>query len=170
MKSRLNTLRAQHWATRSQNERRSIVAGGALLLPLLGYFIFWQPAHDAVKKLHHNLPQLHIQTEQIRQAAVKVEEMRHRPQIATLDASAVTAAIDESATRHQLRALFTTLSAQEPNGTRLTASSISFEKWISWLRELEQSQHIRVDSLSITPLAQPGMVAVRATLTNGATQ
>jgi type II secretory pathway component PulM len=141
--------------------------GVGVILPLLTYFLLWQPAHDAIKKLSSTLPQLRLQAEQMRHAGTLVEEMRHRPQLAVMDAVSVKAAIEESATRNQLREALTTIAAQEPNGVRITLVSISFEKWLHWLRELQESQHIRVDSLSITHLAEPGMVAVRATLTNG---
>lgn len=167
MNTRLKTLRLQHWDNRPPQERRAILIGASFLLPLLVYFLLWQPAHDAVGKLHEKLPQLRLQTGQMRKAGTQVEEIRHRPQPAVMDALAVKAAIEESASRHQLRDALTTLVPQEPNGVRLTATSIAFEKWLIWLRDLQTSQHIRIDSVAVTALAQPGMVAVRATLTNG---
>jgi len=167
MNTRLKTLRLQHWDNRPQQERRAILVGASLLLPLLAYFLLWQPAHDAVGKLREKLPQLRLQTEQMHKAGMQVEEMRHRPQLAVMDALAVKAAIEESASRHQLRDALTTIVPQEPNGVRLTVTSVAFEKWLIWLRDLQTSQHIRVDSVAITQLAEPGMVAIRATLTNG---
>jgi type II secretory pathway component PulM len=169
MKARLMALRLQHWDTRTLRERRGISIGALFVLPLVAYFLLWQPAHDAVGKLHRTLPQLRMQTEQMRRAAGQVEELRHRPQLAVMDALAVKTAIEESATKHQLREALTTVAAQEPNGARITLTAVSFEKWLSWLRELQTSQHLRADSVAITQLAEPGMVAVRATLTNGNT-
>lgn len=165
MKAYLNTLRLQYWDTRALHERRVILIASAFTLPLLCYLLLWQPVHEAVSKLHSRLPQLRMQTEQMRRAATQVGELRHRPQLAVMDAAAVKNAIEESATRHSL--LITTLSAQEPNGARLTLTAVSFEKWLLWLRELQTAQHIRVDSVAIVPLAEPGMVAIRAALTNG---
>jgi len=169
MNAYLKTLRLQHWEARPLRERRAILIGASFALPLLAYFLLWQPAHDAVGKLHQILPQLRIQTEQMRRAGSQVGEIRHRPQRAVMDALAVKTAVEESASRHQLRDALTTLIPQEPNGVRLTVTSVSFEKWLIWLRELQTTQHIRVDSIAITALAEPGMVAIRATLTNGNT-
>ncbi len=167
IKARLTALRQQHWDARPLPERRGILIGALFILPLLAYLLLWQPAHNAVGKLQARLPTLRMQTEQMRQAAVKIEELRHRPQLAVMDALAVKAAVEESATRHQLRDALTSIAPQEPNGVRVTLTSVSFEKWLIWLRELQTSQHIRVDSVSITRLAEPGMVAVKATFTNG---
>ena len=169
MNDYLKTLRLQHWAARPQRERRLILIGASCVLPLLAYFLLWQPAHDRVGKLHRILPQLRIQTEQMRLAGTQVGEIRHRPQLAVMDAQAVKTAVEESASRHQLRDALTTLIPQEPNGVRLTVTSVSFAKWLDWLRELQAAQHIRVDSIAITPLSEPGMVTLRATLTNGNT-
>ena len=169
MKVLLQKLRQQHWDARAQNERRAITIGALFILPLFAYFLLWQPAHDAVGKLRKNLPKLQIQAEQMRLAAGQVEAMRHRPQLAVIDATAVKNAVEESASRHQLRDALTTIVAQEPNAVRITLNAVSFEKWLAWLRELQGSQHIRIDSASVTPLSDPGMVAVSATLTNGNT-
>ncbi|MDD4928336.1 MAG: type II secretion system protein GspM [Gallionella sp.] len=169
MKLRLKKLRQQNWDTRTLTERKIIIAGALLVLPLAAYLLLWRPAHQAVSQLHKSLPQLRIQTGQMRIAAGQIEEIRHRPQLAVMDAEAVKAAIEVSAAKYQLQDTLTTLIAQEPAGVRLSISAISFEKWLIWLRELENSQHIRVDSIAITRLAQPGLVAVRATLTNGST-
>lgn len=169
MKTLLQKLHQQHWDARPQNERRAIMLGALFILPLFAYFLLWQPAHDAIGKLHKNLPKLRIQAEQMRLAAGQVEEMRHRPQLAVMDATAVKNAVEESASRHQLHDALTTIVAQEPNAVRITLNAVSFEKWLAWLRELQESQHIRIDSTSITSLSEPGMVAVSATLTNGNT-
>ena len=170
MKAYLQKLRQLHWETRPLQERKWITVGAMLILPLFGYLQLWQPAHDAVGKLHKNLPQLRMQSEQMRVAAGQVEEMRHRPQLAVMDAAAVKNAVEESASKHQLRDALTTIVAQEPNAVRITLNAVSFEKWLTWLRDLQDSQHIRIDSTSITPLSDSGMVAIQATLTNGDTQ
>lgn len=167
MKARLIALRLQHWDARPLPERRSIIIGASVVLPLLAYFLLWQTAHDAVGTLRKTLPKLRMQTEQMRLTAAQIEELRHRPQLAVMDALAVKTAVEESATRHQLRDALTSIAPQEPNGVRITITSVSFEAWLNWLRELQTSQHIRVDSVAITRLAEPGMVAVKATLTNG---
>jgi len=165
MKARLQILRQQHWDKRLLHERRAILFGAAIVLPLLTYFLLWQPAHDAVSQLHSKLPQLRIQADQMHQASGQIEALRHRPQLAVMDALAVQSAVENSASTQD--ASLTSITAQEPNGVRITIAVISFEKLLIWLRELQTAQHIRIESISVTKLSDPGMVAVRATLTNG---
>ena len=169
MKAHLKTLRLQHWDARPLHERRVMMLGASFVLPLLVYFLLWQPAHQAIGKLHENLPRLRMQTAQMRLAAEQVEALHHRPQLAVMDALAVKAAIEESASRHQLREALTSIIALEPRSVRITFTAVSFKQCLIWLHELQTAQHIRADSVSITRLSEPGMVAVRATLANGDT-
>ncbi len=167
MNSPLKSIRQQHWDARPLHERRVIMIGASVVLPLLVYFLLWQPAHDALGKLRKTVPQLRMQVEQMHNAAGQIEELRHRPQLAVMDALSVKTAIEESATRHQLGYALTTVAVQEPSGARITMTAVAFDKWLSWLRDLQTSQHIRVNSVSITRLSEPGMVSIHATFING---
>jgi general secretion pathway protein M len=170
MKTRWQELRDKHWSHRPAQERRTILLGAAVLLPLLYYFVLWQPAHQALAKLHVTVPILQAQAAKLTEQAAEVEALRHRPQLAALDAQALKTGIEESAQHHQLRAAITTLEIQEPNGVHIACDSISFAAWLNWLRDLQQEQHIRADAVSIAALPQSGMVKVSATLNNGNAQ
>lgn len=170
MKARLQQLRNQQWNNRPAQERRTILLGAVVLIPVIYYFMLWQPAHQALAKLHTAVPVLQAQSARLTEQAAEVEALRHRPQLAALDAMALKTSVDESAQRHQLRASITTLEIQEPNSVRIGCNAIPFAVWLNWLRDLQQEQHIRADSVSIAALPQSGMVKVSATLNNGNTQ
>jgi general secretion pathway protein M len=170
MKTAWAAFKKRHWDGRARQERRAILLMALLLTPLLGYFLLWQPAHAALSKLHESLPALRAQAGQMRTLTAEVEMLRHQPHPAVLDAVALKTAVEESAARHQLRDALTSLEAQEPNAVRVTLATISFERWLVWLRDMQQEQHIRADAVSIAALPQSGMVKINATLTNGAGQ
>ena len=167
MKTRWQEIRAKHWSTRPAQERQMLLITAILLLPVIAYFLLWQPAHRGVAKLHDTLPMLQAQSLKLQDQAAEVDELHHRPQLATLDVTALKSTIEESASRHQIRAVITTLDVQEPNGIRITCDAIPFAQWLAWLRDLQQEQHIRADSISISSLPQAGMVKISATLTSG---
>lgn len=167
MKTRWQELRSKHWSNRSAQERRIITFASALLFPLIFYYLLWQPAHQAVAKLHRTLPALQAQAIKLQDQASEAEALRHRPELAALDAQALKSSILESASRHQLNAVISTLETQEPNAARITCDAVSFAVWVNWLHELEQEQHIRANAISVSALPQPGMVKVSATLSNG---
>lgn len=167
MKTRWQELRAKHWHSRPPQDRRALALMALLLLPLIFYFLLWQPAHRAVAKLHESVPALQAQALKLKDQAAEIEALRHRPQLAVLDAATLKSGIEESANKHKLRAAINTLDAQEPNGVRITCDAVSFAAWLAWLRDLQQEQHIRADSISISTLPQAGMVKISATLING---
>jgi type II secretory pathway component PulM len=102
--------------------------------------------------------------------ASEVDSLGHRPVLAVLDSTSLKSSILDSASRHQLSAAITSLDVLKSNGVHIACDMISFALLISWLHELEQEQHIRADSISITALPKSGMVKISATLSNGIVQ
>jgi general secretion pathway protein M len=170
MKTNWLAFKKQYWDARSLQERNVLKLTAWALAPVLVYFVLWQPAHNAVQKLHVSVPAMYMADERLRNHASEVEMLRHRPKPALLDAVALKAAIEDSALRHNLRDAISTLDLQEPNAVRVSFASVSFEQWLRWLRALQQEQHIRADSVSVAMLSQAGMVKISATLINGTTQ
>ena len=170
MKANWLTFKKQYWDARSPQERNALKLAAGVLTPVLLYFVLWQPAHNAVQKLHVSVPAMYMADERLRNHASEVEMLRHRPRPALLDAVALKSAIEDSALRHNLREAISTLDLQQPNAVRISFVSVSFEQWLRWLRALQQEQHIRADSVSVATLSQAGMVKVSATLVNGGAQ
>lgn len=170
MKPSWLAFKKRHWESRTAQERKVLKLAAWALAPVLVYVALWQPAHSAVQKLHASVPVMYMAAERLRIQADEVEMLRHRPKPALLDAVAMKTAIEDSASRHNLREAMSTLDLQEPNAARLSFASVSFEQWLRWMRALQQEQHIRADSVSVAILPQAGMVKISATLINGGTQ
>lgn len=170
MKARWQAFKKRHWDSRAARERRAIALAALVLSPLLAYFLLWQPAHVANRKLRAGIPTMRAQAAHLHTQMTEVEMLRHSPHPAIFDATALKAAVEASALRHQVRGAISSLDAQEPNAVRIMLASVSFEQWLRWLRDLQQEQHIRAESVGIAALPQAGMVKVSATLTNGGTQ
>lgn len=167
MKTRWQELRNKHWTNRTAQERFLILTLSAVLTPVVYYFLLWQPAHLAVGQLEQTLPTLRAQSLKLLDQATEVEALRHRPQLAALDSVALKISLEDSAQRKQLRSSITSIEMQESNGVRITCDAISFNLLLTWMRDIQQEQHIRAESLSIVALPQTGMVKVNATFTNG---
>lgn len=170
MKANWLLLKKRYWDSRSAQEQQILKIFVWGVTPVLLYFILWQPAHSAVKKLHVSVPLIHADAERLRNQADEVEMLRHRPQPALLDAVAMKSAVEESALRHEIHEAISTLDLQQPNAVRITFVAVSFEQWLRWLSALQQEQHIRADSVSVSMLSQSGMVKISATLVNGGNQ
>ncbi len=167
MRKMIAKLRTDHWDRLSAAEQKTMTRGAWVLLPLLMYGVLWQPAHEALPKLQAALPQLRAQADQMHSLAGQAQSLRQQAQLAVLDGDALRTAVERSAQAAELALLVT---PGEQSSVRITAESIAFAQWLHWQRTLESTQHIRVSSAMLVASAEPGMVKVQATLTNGADQ
>ncbi len=167
MKRRWQAFRKAAWDSRQPRERQAIGAAALVALPLLAYLLLWQPAHSALTRLSTALPVMRTQAAQMKQQAEEAEVLRQQSQPAVLDAIALKASVEKSAAQYQLRDALDRLDALEPDSVRAGFSSVSYARWLRWVRALEREQHIRIDSVDITALPSAGMVKINATLTNG---
>ena len=170
MKARWQSLKKRYWNSRAATERRAIMLGALAVAPLLLYFLLWQPPHQATPKLRIQVPDMRAEAAHLHTQVSEAEALRHHPIPAVLDSSALKTSIEDSAVRHKMREALTSLEVQPPNSVRITLAAVSFEQWLNWLRNLQQEQHIRAESVGIAALPQTGTVKISATLTNGSAQ
>ena len=155
-------VRKRFWDGRAVGERRLIVLVASILLPLLGFFLLWQPAHNAVARLRVRVPAMRMQAALLRDQTAEVARLNHYPHPALLDGKALKSVIETTAEQHHIREAITALDAQGSGAVRVTLDSVPFDQWLLWLRDLQQEQHVRVDSVGIAALAQSGMVRVNS--------
>jgi len=167
MKASIARLKAAHWDTLSAAEQQTIRRGAWILLPLLAYGLLWQPAHDALPKLHASLPALRAQAGQMAMQAGEVQDLRQRAQLAVLDSNALKSTVERSAGEAGLSLIVT---PGEQNSVHISAEALSFEHWLQWLHTLERTQHVRVATAMLSASPVPGKVKIQATLSNGAEQ
>jgi general secretion pathway protein M len=170
MRQRWLAFRKTAWDERAPRERRILGAAMILLLPPLVYLALWQPAHRALARLHATLPVMRAQAVEMKRQAQEVELLRQRSRPAVLDAISLKAVVQASAARYQLSDAMQRLDALEPNGVHVAFASVPFAQWLHWVRNLQQEQHIRVESLDIAALPTAGMVKISANLVNGASR
>ena len=123
-------IRQRYWDTRAAGERRVIAWLALILLPLLAYFLLWQPAHHAVAKLRISVPAMRIQAALLRDQAAEVAMLGHIPHPAMLDANALKSVVEVSAEQHQIRSALTALDAQGNNAVHMTLDAVSFDLWL----------------------------------------
>jgi len=167
LKAQWQEFRKTAWDSRAPRERRVMAAGAVVLAPVVGFFLLWQPAHEAVAKLQHSLPLMRMQAAQMQRQAAEVDTLRQRAQPALLNPTAMKSAVESSAVAFGLRNSIESLDGVEPNGVRISFSSVPYGKWLEWTRSLQRDQHFRVDTLSVVALPTEGMVKISVTLVNG---
>ncbi len=166
MKATWEQFRKTAWDSRPPQDRRALTFAAAVLAPILAYLVLWQPAHSGVDRLQAQLPAMRTQAALMKREAREVDVLRQQAKPAMLNPSAMKTAIENSAEAFQLRGAIQSLEGMEPNGVRISFSSVPYAQWLDWVRRLQQEQHIRVDTLSVVALQTEGMVKIDATLVN----
>lgn len=167
LNARWQELKKTSWGNRPLRERRVLAAGAAVLAPAVFYSLLWLPAHDGVDRLDKNLPLLRLQAAQMQRQVAEADTLRQRAQPAMLNPTAMKAVLENSAAAYQMRGAIESMEAVEPNGVRISLSSVPYAQWLEWVRSLQRDQHIRVETLSVVALQTGGMVKISATLVNG---
>lgn len=170
LSARLPAFRKKYWDVLPSSERRAVILGAWVILPVLFFFLIWQPQHVAVKSLRGSVPKLKVQAERMRVQMAEADALRHQKQPAMLDGAAVKGAVEILLARHGLREALISLEVQPPNGARVVFSVVSFQQWVALLRDLQSEQQIRIESIGVVALPQNGMVKLSATFVNGSPQ
>lgn len=170
MRTRIAALKARYWDALSASEQRTVLWGAWILSPLLAYALLWLPAHESVRKLQPALAHLRAQYMQMKTESAEAQSLQHRAQPAVLDGAKIKGVVEAAAKKEGWGAPAFSVEAAEEHSVHIAAESVPFAQWLRWLNELEQTHHIRATGASVTPLPEPGMVKIGATLSNGADQ
>lgn len=169
LKTRWQQFRKTSWDSRSTQDRRALMAAAVVLAPILVYFVLWQPAHAGVARLEEKLPAMRTQAGLMKREVREIEVLQQQAKPTMLNPTEMKTIIENSAEASQLRSAIQSLEGMEPNGVRISFSSVPYALWLNWIRRLQQEQHIRVNTLSVVALQTEGMVKIDATLVNGVT-
>ncbi len=163
-----NTL-LSFWRVRSEREKWTLMLGALFLLVSLLYALVWQPADKARTRLRAALPQLRLQAALMHRQAMEIHRLQNslRTPTAAID---IKSELEASARHHHLDTQLSVLTVDAAGNAQLTMNAVPFAQWIAWLGDLQQQNHILLQSGHIQALGQPGMVRINATLTGPSTE
>ncbi len=153
------------WQQLAPRERLVIGWGAAGLLLALLYAYLWQPLDSERNRLRAALPALRVAAEEVRAGAEEASRLKASAAPATTG-TALQAAVQQAASESG--------SAQAPqlsllDESRVSAnwSAISFEAWTAMTAKLQNARHIRLESVTVDALPEPGLVRVQAVFASG---
>lgn len=163
MSAALNGLKAR-WQRLTAAEQRTVRWGALVLLPLLWWALLWQPAHDAVARLHNTVPVMRANESAMQAQALEIQSLRQHAQPAALSGEALRRIVADAA----LPLGEVNVEMQGSNTVRVSGEQLNYAAWLKLLRELDRAHHLRVITLTLQAAASPGLVKADALLTNGA--
>lgn len=156
---------ASWWAGMSARDRRILLLGAALALPLLGWALVWQPlaaAREAARTAHAETA---AQLAEVRLLAAQLtQRARHAPP--TPAAQSPLAAVEAAAREQGLLEALKRREADGASGVRLMLDNAPADALMRLLERLEQQHGLRATQAQIDP-AGPGRVNATLTLQRG---
>lgn len=153
---------AVYWLARTEQERKYLAAGGAIVLLALVYSIFIDPALTGRAELRRQLPQLRQQTAELQALALEAGQLAGQPapQPAPMTRETLTAGLSARGITPQ---------ALELTGeyAKLQLANVSFANLVMWLDAQRRENRISVQDMTVTALGAPGQVDASLTLHQG---
>lgn len=151
------------WAERAPRERAILLVGGFALLAVLVFLLLIEPAYTGIGRLERSLPQQRNGAAELEALLSEVKTMRARPQVASVSAGDVRAAIDTSLTRAGIKAA--RIVPLSDGDMQLTFSDVPYASWAPWLAGIERELGARATSVTVSARDKtPGNVDVELAL------
>ncbi len=151
------------WAERAPRERAILLAGGTALLAVVVFLLLIEPAYTGIGRLERSLPQQRAGAAELEALLSEVKTMRARPQVASVSAGDVRAAIDTSLTRAGIKAA--RIVPLSDGDMQLTFSDVPYASWAPWLAGIERELGARATSVTVSARDKtPGNVDVELAL------
>lgn len=150
---------AVYWLARTEQERKYLSIGGAVVLLALVYALFIDPALSGAAQLRRQLPQLRQQAAQLQAMAQEAGELARQPAPQPVPMTRESLAASLKARGIEPQAL--TMTGEY---AKLQVAGVSFANLVAWLDAQRREHRIAVQDLNVTGLATPGQVDASLTL------
>lgn len=150
------------WHARQPSEKVWLAGGALVVLAMLFYVYLLMPVQAERKRLANNMPQLRASAAALTQNAAEVKRLQATPSV--LSAKDVRQQITETSRAGGIADKISEIVIVNPQRARVILNAVPFDALIRWLNHLQTQAGLRVESLELNALAQPGQVAVDVTL------
>ena len=153
---------AVYWLARTEQERKYLTVGGAVVIAALTYMIFIDPALTGRAELRQKLPEMRQQAAELQAMALEASQLASRPvpQPAPMTRESLAASL-------AARSIMPQSLAVTGEFAKLQVSNVSFASLVTWLDAQRRENRISVQDLTVTALGAPGQVDASVTLQQG---
>ena len=150
---------AVYWLARTEQERKYLTVGGAVVLAMLIYMIFIDPALTGRAELRQKLPEMRQQAAELQAMALEASQLASRP--APLPAPMTREALTASLAARSITPQSLTMTGEF---AKVQVSNVSFASLVMWLDAQRRENRIAVQDMTVTAQGAPGQVDASLTL------
>jgi general secretion pathway protein M len=157
--SQLRARALAYWVARTDQERKFLTVGAAVLAVTLGYLILIAPALEGRAQLRRSLPQLRQQAAQLQALAQEATALNGQPapQVAPMTREALSSSLGT-------RGLTAQSLSMTGEYAKLQLNNASFANLVIWLDAQRRENRVAVQDAVITALPAAGQVDASLTL------
>lgn len=154
------------WDGLGTRERLILIAGVAIVVPLLLWALLWRPLVGGVERLEADVAAQREQLRWMQNAAAEIDQLRGSGAQATagLGGRSLLAVVDQSARGAGLGSGLKRIEPESADAVRVRLEGVSFDAVVTWLDELSRQFGVYASLVSIEREPVPGQVSVRLTL------
>jgi general secretion pathway protein M len=147
------------WLARTEQERRFLAAGGAVVLAALLYLLFVDPALEGRAQLRRTLPQLNQQAAELKAMAAEAATLAQttETQVAPLTREAISSSLSGRGLNPQSLSV-------EGEYIKVQLNNVAFANLAAWLDEQRHANRVLVQDATVTALPAAGQVDASLTL------
>jgi general secretion pathway protein M len=147
------------WLARTEQERRFLTIGGAVVLLAFLYLVLVEPAVEGRAQLRRSLPQLRQQAAELQAMAQEAGNLAHAPStpVAPLSRDTVNTSLSG-------RGLTPQSLSMTGEYIKLQLNNVSFANLAAWLDEQRRANRVLVQDAVVTALPVAGQVDASLTL------
>ncbi len=167
IRTRVGALRERaltYWLARTDQERKFLAVGGAVVLVSLVYALLLAPAIEGRDNLRSSLPALRQQAAQLQTLAAEAQTLAANPapQVPPMSSDALSA----SMAQRGLKAGSITMTGEY---AKVQLNGVSFANLVAWLDAQRRENRVQVQDAVFTALAAVGQVDATLTLRQAST-
>jgi len=147
------------WLARTEQERRFLAVGGAVVLLAVLYLLLVDPAVEGRAQLRRQLPQLRQQAAELQAMAQEANALARAP--ATQIPPITREAVDSSLNGRGLKPQSLSMNGEY---IKLQLNNVPFAGLASWLDEQRRANRVLVQDATVTALPVAGQVDASLTL------
>jgi general secretion pathway protein M len=148
-----------YWMARTEQERKYLAVGAAVVLLALAYVVLVAPALEGRAGLQRSLPQLRQQAAQLQAMSAEATALQGQavPQVAPMTRETLTSSLTARGITPQSLAM-------TGEYAKLQLTNVSFANLVDWLDAQRRENRVAVQEAAVTGLATAGQVDASLTL------
>ncbi|MGD8998843.1 MAG: type II secretion system protein M [Granulosicoccaceae bacterium] len=154
----------QWWAKLNSRERRTVLAGAAMLAVLMLYLLAWEPLLAERARLTASVDTLRSDHSWMQKAASELKQLRGSGAVATQRFGSLLGVINSTAQPVLKDAVLKRVEEDRDNSVRVWIEAVAFDDLVLWLGDLQRRYGITASSISAERLGKPGRVNARLIL------